>query len=62
MALYVEQCFVDRLLDIDIKKIRKWSKFKIENIYLFFLSTDGVVLIEIFKCSFITELERHPQL
>ena len=48
MGLYVGLCFEDRLLDIiDLRKNRKWNKLKIESI-------DGVVVIEIFKCSFIT--------
>ena len=38
-----------------VGKNRKWNKLKIESI-------DGVVVIEIFKCSFITELERPPHI
>ena len=63
MGLYVEQCFVDCLLDIiDLKKLENGISSKLKNIYLSFLSIDGVVVIEIFKCSFITELESPPHI
>ena len=63
MVLYVKQCFVDWLLDIiDLKKLENGISSKLKKIYLSFISIDGVVVIEIFKCSFITELERPPHI
>ena len=59
MVLCVKQCFVDI---IDLKKLENGISSKLKKIYLSFISIDGVVVIEIFKCSFITELERPPHI